>query len=139
MAANSQFSMAVHILTLLANAEGENVKSGLIAASVNTNPVVIRRVLSQLNQAGLVASQTGAFGGTQNRTQIARILHCVQPKHERWFGCAYSRAQIIKQVVGVAIGRGGGSGDDALMRHTGQAAIERKPWCTMYRYSSVLG
>ncbi len=65
MAANSQFSMAVHILTMLANAGDENVKSECIAASVNTNPVVIRRVLGQLNAAGLVASQTGAMGGTR--------------------------------------------------------------------------
>jgi Rrf2 family protein len=65
MAANSQFSMAVHILTMLAKAGDENVKSDCIAASVNTNPVVIRRILSQLNGAGLVSSQTGAFGGTR--------------------------------------------------------------------------
>jgi Rrf2 family protein len=65
MAANSQFSMAVHILTMLANAGGRNVKSECIAGSVNTNAVVIRRVLSQLNHAGLVTSQTGAFGGTR--------------------------------------------------------------------------
>ena len=64
MAANSQFSMAVHILTMLARSEGENVKSECLAASVNTNAVVIRRVLSQLSIAGLVVSQTGATGGT---------------------------------------------------------------------------
>jgi Rrf2 family protein len=57
--------MAVHILTVLAMRDGENVKSDYIAASVNTNPVVIRRMLGQLGQAGLVISQTGAFGGTR--------------------------------------------------------------------------
>ncbi|HEV7700241.1 MAG TPA: Rrf2 family transcriptional regulator [Pyrinomonadaceae bacterium] len=65
MAANSQFSMAVHVLTLLARAGTANLKSESIACSVNTNAVVIRRLLSQLNQAGLVASQTGAQGGTK--------------------------------------------------------------------------
>ncbi len=65
MAANSQFSMAVHILTLLAEGGDENMKSEYIAGSVNTNAVVIRRVLGQLSQAGLVSSQTGAFGGTR--------------------------------------------------------------------------
>jgi len=65
MAANSQFSMAVHILTMLGTAEGENVKSECLAGSVNTNAVVIRRVLSQLSHADLVVSQTGAFGGTR--------------------------------------------------------------------------
>ena len=65
MSANSQFSMAVHILALLAGTEKANVKSDQIARSVNTNPVVIRRVLGQLSHAGLVVSQTGAFGGTR--------------------------------------------------------------------------
>lgn len=66
MAANSQFAIAVHILTVLAKeGEGNFVKSERIADSVNTNPVVIRRLLGDLNQANLVASHTGANGGTR--------------------------------------------------------------------------
>jgi Rrf2 family protein len=73
MAANSQFSMAVHVLTLLARAEGGNLKSDEIAASVNTNPVVIRRLLGQLAAAELVNSQTGASGGSRLATAAERI------------------------------------------------------------------
>jgi len=76
MAANSQFSMAVHVLTLLARAGDGNVKSECIAGSVNTNAVVIRRLLSQLNSAGLVASQTGASGGTRLAKAPAAISLC---------------------------------------------------------------
>ncbi len=65
MAANSQFSMAVHVLTMLACSGEEKIKSDYVAGSVNTNPVVIRRLLGQLNQANLVISQTGATGGTR--------------------------------------------------------------------------
>jgi Rrf2 family protein len=65
MAANSQFSVAVHVLAVLARYGGEKVKSEKIAGSVNTNAVVIRRLLGQLGQAGLVESQTGASGGTR--------------------------------------------------------------------------
>lgn len=65
MAANSQFAIAVHVLALLAKAGEGNVKSDCVAKSVNTNPVVIRRLLCSLNQAKLVASQTGASGGTR--------------------------------------------------------------------------
>lgn len=65
MAANSQFSMAVHVLTVLARYKDERVKSEAVAGSVNTNPVVIRRLLGQLSQANLVESQTGAAGGTR--------------------------------------------------------------------------
>lgn len=65
MAANSQFAIAVHILTVLASNREEKVKSDYIASSVNTNPVVIRRLLCGLSQAKLVISQTGAAGGTR--------------------------------------------------------------------------
>ncbi len=41
------------------------MKSDYIAASVNTNPVVIRRMLGDLSHAKLVVSQTGASGGTR--------------------------------------------------------------------------
>jgi len=65
MAANSQFSIAVHILAMLAKFREANIKSEYIAGSVNTNAVVIRRLLVQLNRANLVISQTGSTGGTR--------------------------------------------------------------------------
>lgn len=76
MAANSQFAMAVHILTMLAQSGEENVKSECIAGSVNTNAVVIRRLLGQLSSANLVVSQTGAFGGTRLARPPEKISLC---------------------------------------------------------------
>lgn len=64
MAANSKFAIAIHVLTILAKGGDERVKSDYIAGSVNTNPVVIRRLLSNLQEANLVVSQVGATGGT---------------------------------------------------------------------------
>ena len=63
--ANSQFAVAVHVLTLIARSGEAAAKSDKIAKSVNTNPVVIRRLLSQLGRSGLVTSHTGASGGTR--------------------------------------------------------------------------
>lgn len=54
---NSWFSTAVHILTLLASMPGERLTSEFIAASVGTNPVVIRRQLASLREAALVESK----------------------------------------------------------------------------------
>lgn len=65
MPANSRFAIAVHILTLMARAGDEPLKSDEVACSVNTNPVVIRRILCALSKAGLVVSQTGASGGSR--------------------------------------------------------------------------
>lgn len=42
---------------------GQPATSELIAASVNTNPSLIRRLLSQLAKAGLTTSQMGSGGG----------------------------------------------------------------------------
>ena len=64
MAASCQFAFAVHVLAVLAYRDGEGIAcSDAIAASVNTNPVVIRRLLSQLRNAGLVKTQRGMRGG----------------------------------------------------------------------------
>lgn len=62
---NTRFTVAIHILTLLAYCGPEALTSEFIAGSVNTNPVVIRRILSTLREAKLVASQAGPGGGWQ--------------------------------------------------------------------------
>lgn len=64
MSASSKFTVAVHLLTLLA-LEQHPLSSTYIAHSVNTHPVVIRRSLGPLQAAGLVATQLGAEGGAQ--------------------------------------------------------------------------
>lgn len=63
MSINSRFAVAVHILALLA-LEKQLLSSRDIAGSVNTNPVVIRRILSSLNKAGLIDTQLGVEGGS---------------------------------------------------------------------------
>lgn len=64
---NSQFAVGTHILTLLAQTPDQSMTSERIAGSVNTNPVVIRRILGLLSRAGLVSSQPGTGGGWQLR------------------------------------------------------------------------
>lgn len=63
MVATSRFAVAVHSLTLLATSPDAPLTSEDIAGSVNTNPVVVRRVLGQLKRARLVASARGTHGG----------------------------------------------------------------------------
>jgi Rrf2 family protein len=63
MSLNSRYTVAVHTLLLLQDPEGDRVNSEWIAGSVNTNPVVIRRILAELQAAGLVEGRKGAQGG----------------------------------------------------------------------------
>lgn len=63
--ANTQFAVAVHVLTMLAGLPRELQSSEVMAASVGSNPVHIRRVLARLREAGVVASRPGPHGGWQ--------------------------------------------------------------------------
>ncbi len=63
MNTSSRFAFAVHVLTLLSQQDGAPLSSEMIAGSVNTNPVLIRRLLTMLAEAGLTRSQLGAGGG----------------------------------------------------------------------------
>ncbi len=64
MAANSRFAMATHIMTALA-VEQDKLTSGSLASSLNTNPVVVRRILSELQKAGLLETEAGRTGGAR--------------------------------------------------------------------------
>ena len=63
MTGNTRFAVSVHILAYLAYRQGSAVPSAEIASSVDTNPVVIRRLLSALVKTRLVSAQKGATGG----------------------------------------------------------------------------
>jgi Rrf2 family protein len=71
--ASCRFAFAVHILAVLAYKRGEDVTSDLLAGSVNTNAVVIRRILCDLRHAGIVVTQLGAGGGARLARQPEQI------------------------------------------------------------------
>ena len=62
---NTQFALAVHVLTLLSARAGKSLSSEELAASAGTSPVYARRVLGRLRDAGLVTSRPGVNGGWQ--------------------------------------------------------------------------
>lgn len=73
MQTSTRFAVAIHILTLLAQDTSGPATSELLAGSVNTNPVVIRRVLGYLRNQGLVESAPGAGGGWRLLREPAEI------------------------------------------------------------------
>lgn len=86
MSASSRSAVAIHILGMVAGGAmmgDAPVTSEDIAESVNTNPVVIRRILGSLRAAGLVSSQPGAHGGWRLTRQpeaitLRDIYHAVE-------------------------------------------------------------
>lgn len=65
MAANLRFSTAIEALVLMASAPEQFHTSQALAETLETNPVVVRRLLSALSQADLVTSVKGPSGGTR--------------------------------------------------------------------------
>src|SRR3954468_20471561 len=77
----------IHMLPIFPLKRGEPLTSEFIACSVNTNPVVIRRLLGSLRDAGIVDSRTGAGGGWSllvdpERITLLDILRAVEPQSE---------------------------------------------------------
>ena len=85
--------MAVHVLAVLAYKEGDRVTSALLASSVNTNPVIVRRLLLALQAAKLVETRKGAgFGSRLNcspaRINLAQVYRAVEREE------AFARARV---------------------------------------------
>lgn len=62
---NTRFATAIHIMTLLAKVPQEWLTSDWIAGSINVNPVIVRKELRELREAGLITSRLGKDGGTR--------------------------------------------------------------------------
>ncbi|WP_158917374.1 Rrf2 family transcriptional regulator [Caulobacter sp. S45] len=67
MSDSQRFPVAAHALAYLAHSDAfgpeRAVSSAALAASMPTNPVVVRRVTAMLARFGLIATRTGASGG----------------------------------------------------------------------------
>src|SRR3954453_20348943 len=84
---NQQFTFAVHIMTALAFSPGEVIGSQTLAASVNTNRVVVRRLLLALRRARLIETFTGKHAGARLWKQprqifLFMIYNAVEPHTE---------------------------------------------------------
>ncbi len=68
MQISSRFTIALHIFACMETFGKEyKVTSDFLASSINVNPVVIRKILSQLRNAGLIKVARGTGGTTAAR------------------------------------------------------------------------
>jgi DNA-binding IscR family transcriptional regulator len=104
MSDSQRFPVAAHALAYLAHkgaySAADAAPSAVLAASVPTNPVVIRRVTALLAKAGLIATRPGASGGSWllRRPEdicMAEVLKAVN-------GCALTAAD---QAAGAALSK----------------------------------
>jgi len=70
---NLRFATIIHILVMLEKFKDQLITSEFIAGSINVNPVVVRREIKTLKEAGFIASKKGKDGGcylTKDANQI---------------------------------------------------------------------
>src|SRR5688500_1915566 len=71
--ASCRFAFAVHMMAVLAYRGGAGVTSEVLSRSINTNAVVVRRILSELRRGGLVVTVKGAGGGARLSREASAI------------------------------------------------------------------
>lgn len=67
MRSDSQFTVGVHALMLIAFYEHDSITSERVGKSIGCNPVIVRNVFSKLSRAGLLNPGLG-----RRRTELAR-------------------------------------------------------------------
>ena len=88
MQISSRFTIAIHMLACMVAFKGEyKVTSEFLASSINVNPVIIRRILSQLRDAGIVEVRRGTGGAAPAKPlqeitllDVYRAVDCVEEK-----------------------------------------------------------
>lgn len=84
MQISSRFTIAIHILVSIEVFE-EKPTSELLAGSIGTHPVIVRMIIKDLREAGLLHTQRGSGGAKLTRTpaeitfyDIYRAVHSIK-------------------------------------------------------------
>lgn len=87
---STRFAVSVHILSVLYYSKDYACDSEFIAGSVNTNPVVIRRLVTALKKAGLVEVTPGVKGiklkKQPSEISLYEIYNAVENPNSMLFG-----------------------------------------------------
>ncbi|NOG70319.1 Rrf2 family transcriptional regulator [Roseicella sp. DB1501] len=86
----TRFSVALHILLLVADESAGDSTSARLAWSIGTNPVVVRRIAGQLSRAGLISVQRGPGGASLSRPAaqitLRDVWRAIHPEKEKLLG-----------------------------------------------------
>lgn len=86
MQISSRFTIALHIFSCIDVFGGEyKITSDFLASSINTNPVIIRKIMAQLKNAGLITVARGTGGAEAAKPlgeitfyDVYRAVECVE-------------------------------------------------------------
>lgn len=88
---NVRFAMSIHLMVLMAHHQKQFLSSDYIAGSINVNPVLVRKELSHLKQAGFIESREGKHGGSRmvdnpDTITLSAIYKALRKEGEQIFG-----------------------------------------------------
>jgi Rrf2 family protein len=129
---NTQFAVSTQIMTFLTFKDGVPASSEHIAGHLNTNAVVVRRLLALLKEAGLVNVHMGAQGGATlqrpaREISLRDIYEAIQPADSDLFalhavkadGCS-NVAQVILQRLDQVFGEA----EEAMKESLAQVTVQ---------------
>lgn len=72
---STKLSVSIHIMSVIVLMEGQPVTSEYIASSINTNPALVRRLMSRLKKAKLIKTSTklGVTGLARDAKDISLL------------------------------------------------------------------
>lgn len=132
MSDSQRFPVAAHALAYLAHAKAFGpeaaVSSAALAASIPTNPVVVRRVTAMLAKAGLIGARPGVRGGAwllaaPEAITLDRVLRAVHGFAH--LGCPPPGAKgcPVGERIPVAVGAAIAAADQAAADRLGRISV----------------
>ena len=94
MQISSRFTMAIHMFACIDTFSDQKMTSDFMAASIGTNPVIVRKILQQLKAAGLIEVARGTGGVT-----ILRMRDYIITISEVFFLFVIINVKFLKEVV----------------------------------------
>lgn len=128
MKRNSQLSGVLHVLLHMAE-RAEPLTSTALAKAMNTNPVVVRRILASLRDRGYVASEKGHGGGWTLACDLSRVtlrdiysaLGC--PPLLAMSNRTESPGCLVEQAVNTALDQAFGDAEALLLTRLGEVTL----------------
>lgn len=128
MIGDSRLSGVLHVLLHMAESDGP-LTSEMLAKAMNTNPVVIRRIMAGLRERDYVRSEKGHGGGWV----IACDLHAVKlrdiydalgsPKLLAMTNRTKAPGCLVEQAVNAAMERAFADAEAVLLRRLGEVSL----------------
>ena len=130
MKRDSRLSGVLHLLLHLAQQDGP-VTSDVLAQVMDTNPVVIRRILAGLRERGYVRSEKGHGGGWTLGSDLTRVtlrdvyLALGSPTLLAMGNRTEAPGCLVEQAVNAALGRSFDAAEALLLARFGEVTLAR--------------